>query len=138
MQEAMINRAKELLADGTVNRVIGWKRGEFVYDVTPAVFETAEELDADFVYDEFTAANVSKYLIKETKKEGKILAFLKPCDTYSFNQLMTEHRFHREKVYVVGIPCAGGTRDSACRHLAPGRRRYACLLRIEARFETAP
>ena len=48
MQEAMIKRAKELLADGTVNRVIGWKRGEFVYDVTPAVFETAEELVADF------------------------------------------------------------------------------------------
>ena len=42
MQEAMINRAKQLLADGTVKRVIGWKRGEFAYDITPAVFETAE------------------------------------------------------------------------------------------------
>ena len=29
MQEAMIKRAKELLADGSVDRVIGWKRGEF-------------------------------------------------------------------------------------------------------------
>ena len=27
MQE-MINRAKELLSDGTVNRVLGWRRGE--------------------------------------------------------------------------------------------------------------
>jgi hypothetical protein len=26
MQETMIKRAKELLADGTVNRVMGWKR----------------------------------------------------------------------------------------------------------------
>ena len=103
MQEAMIKRAKELLADGTVTLVIGWKRGEFVYDVTPAVFTTAEELDSDFVYDDFTAANISKYLIKETKKEGKILAFLKPCDTYSFNQLIKEHRIDREKVYVIGI-----------------------------------
>ena len=33
--------------------------------------------------------------------------FLKPCDTYSFNQLLTEHRFNREKVYAVGIPCEG-------------------------------
>ncbi|MEE1318782.1 MAG: 4Fe-4S dicluster domain-containing protein, partial [Ruminococcus sp.] len=39
--------------------------------------------------------------------EGKILVFLKPCDTYSFNQLLTEHRFDREKVYAVGIPCEG-------------------------------
>ena len=27
--------------------------------------------------------------------------------TYSFNQLLTEHRFDREKVYVVGVPCEG-------------------------------
>ncbi len=104
MQEAIIRRAKELLADGTVNRVIGWKRGEFVYDITPAVFTTAEEIDSEFVFDDFTQANVSKYLVKESRKEGKILAFLKPCDTYSFNQLVKEHRIIRENVYVVGIP----------------------------------
>ena len=34
-------------------------------------------------------------------------ACIKPCDTYSFNQLLTEHRFDREKVYAVGIPCEG-------------------------------
>lgn len=118
MQEAMIKRAKELLADGSVNRVIGWKRGEFVYDVTPAVFDSAEELDADFVYDDFTAANVSKYLIKETKKEGKILAFLKPCDTYSFNQLIKEHRIVCENVYVIGIP--GGPKLDAEKIKAKG------------------
>ena len=32
---------------------------------------------------------------------------MKPCDTYSFNQLLTEHRFDREKVYAVGVPCSG-------------------------------
>ena len=118
MQEAMIKRAKELLADGSVNRVIGWKRGEFVYDVTPAVFDSAEELDNGFVYDDFTAANVSKYLVKETKKEGKILAFLKPCDTYSFNQLIKEHRIVRENVYVIGIP--GGPKLDAEKIKAKG------------------
>ena len=108
MQEVMIKRAKELLADGTATKVLGWKRGEFAYDITPAVFETAEEIERDFVYDDFTAANVSKYLMKETAKgEGKVLAFLKPCDTYSFNQLVTEHRIKREKTYIIGIPCEG-------------------------------
>ena len=37
----------------TVNRVIGWKAGEFDYDITPAVFTTAEELDAGFLYNDF-------------------------------------------------------------------------------------
>ncbi len=100
MQEAIISKAKQLLADGTVNRVIGWKKGEFAYDVTPAVFESAEEIDSDFVYDDFTSANVSKYLVKESKKEGKVLVFLKPCDTYSLNQLIKEHRVKRENIYV--------------------------------------
>ena len=109
MQGMMIARAKELLQDGTVNRVLGWQAGEFVYDITPAVFETAEELDEKFVYNAFCGNNLSKYLIKETKKDGKVLVFLKPCDTYSFNQLLTEHRFDREKVYVIGIPCDGKT-----------------------------
>ncbi len=107
MQEAMIARAKELLADGTVNRVIGWKKGEFAYDITPAIFETPEEINKDFVYDDFTAANVSKYLVKESRREGKILAFMKPCDTYSFNQLIKEHRVIRENVYIIGIPSWG-------------------------------
>ena len=107
MRNKLVERAKELLADGTVTRVIGWKRGEFSYDVTPAVFETAEELEKDFVYDGFCGANVSKYLIRESGKEGKILAFLKPCDAFSFNQLLAEHRIRRENVYAVGIPCEG-------------------------------
>ena len=50
MQDKMISRAKELLLDGTVNRVLGWKTGEFEYDITPAVFTTAQELENDFVY----------------------------------------------------------------------------------------
>ena len=77
MQEMMKNRAKALLADGTVNRVIGWRRGEFSYDITPAVFETAEEIERDFVWDAFCGANVSKYLIRDSAKgqeAGRILA----------------------------------------------------------------
>ncbi len=107
MQAVMEKRALELLADGTVNRVLGWTAGEFVYDVTPAVFETAEEVQNGFLYNDFCAANLSKYLVKESRKEGKVLVFLKPCDTYSFNQLVAEHRIIRDNVYVIGIECYG-------------------------------
>ena len=106
-REILVEKAKALLADGTVNRVLGWKAGEFDYDVTPALFRSAEELEKEFVWNDFCGANFSKYLVKETAGEGKVLVFLKPCDTYSFNQLLTEHRFDREKVFVVGVPCNG-------------------------------
>ena len=106
--ESLIEKACELIENGTVSRVIGWKKGEFDYDLTPAVFANADEIKKNFIYNDFSGANFSKYLIKETRKgDGKVLVFLKPCDTYSFNQLLTEHRFDREKVYAVGIPCEG-------------------------------
>ena len=104
---AIIAKAKEMLSNGTVNRVLGWQKGLFDYDITPAVFNSAEEIDKDFVYNEFCGPNLSKYLIKESRKEGKVLVFLKPCDTYSFNQLIKEHRIIRENVLAVGIPCEG-------------------------------
>ena len=107
-QDQLIEKAVALLADGTVKAVLGWNRGEFDYDITPAVFKTAEEVKENFVWNDFCGANFSKYLVSQTDKvEGKILVFLKPCDTYSFNQLLTEHRFNRENVYAVGIPCEG-------------------------------
>ena len=110
MQEQMISRAKALLQDGTVDRVLGWKIGEFKYDLTPAVFTSAEEIDSDFVYNTFSCANLSKYLIKETRKDGgKILIFVKPCDSYSLQQLIKEHRVNREKLYIIGIECFGKT-----------------------------
>ena len=107
-RELLVEKASALLSNGTVNCVLGWGAGEFAYDVTPTVFNTVEELEKGFIFNDFCGANFAKYLVAKTQKiEGKILVFLKPCDTYSFNQLLTEHRFDREKVYAVGIPCEG-------------------------------
>ncbi len=107
-RDLLVAKACELLENGTVNRVLGWKCGEFAYDVTPFVFKDADTLKSNFVFNAFCGANFSKYLVSETaKSDGKVLVFLKPCDTYSFNQLLTEHRFDREKVYAVGISCEG-------------------------------
>ena len=100
----MIERAKALLESGEVARVVGWKKGEFYFDPVPAAFETVEELD-DMVYNYFCGANLSKYLIEISKKEGKTAVFLKPCDTYSFNQLIKEHRIKRENVHVIAVEC---------------------------------
>ena len=42
LKEKALKRATELLADGTVNRVLGFKKGDFCYDVSPAVFYMIE------------------------------------------------------------------------------------------------
>ncbi len=107
-RDVLVDKAVSLLESGRVASVLGWRKGEFDYDITPAVFTDSDDIKANFVWNDFCGANFSKYLVSKTiKSEGKILVFLKPCDTYSFNQLLTEHRFNREKVYAVGIPCEG-------------------------------
>ncbi len=104
--QRLIERMKELLADGTVVRVLGWKKGDLGYNHEAHFFNSAEELD-DFIYDGFCGANLSKYMIKGSNLEGKTLILLKPCDTYSFNQLLKEHRVLRDKVYIIGVGCKG-------------------------------
>ena len=43
MQE-LVNRAKELLANGTVARVLGWKVGDLCYNPEPAFFTQQKNL----------------------------------------------------------------------------------------------
>ena len=104
--QRLIDRAKALLESGEVVRVLGWKKGDMGYNHEPYFFNSAEELD-EFIYDGFSGANLSKFMIEASKLEGKTLVFLKPCDTYSFNQLIRENRVSRDKAYIIGVGCKG-------------------------------
>ena len=101
----ILERVRALISEGVADRVLGWEAGEFFYDRTPAFFG-ADNLD-NLKYDSFCGANLSKYLVAESAKEGRTIVLLKPCDSYSFNQLCTENRVNREKVYAIGVGCKG-------------------------------
>ena len=105
MQAMIIDRVRALMNEGVADRALGWKSGEFFYDTEPAMFG-ADQLDG-LVYNSFCGANLSKYLIAETVKPGRIIMLVKPCDSYSLNQLCTEHRVVREKVYSLAVGCRG-------------------------------
>lgn len=104
--QRLIERAKELLAKGEVARVLGWRISDEEFNPEPAYFENEKDLES-FLYNGFCGANLSKFMIEASKKEGKTLVFLKPCDTYSFNQLIKEHRVNRDKAYIIGVGCRG-------------------------------
>lgn len=105
IEKTLRSRCAELIETGVCDRVLAWDGGEFFYDNTPAVFASAEAA-RNIRYDCFCGANLSKYLI-EKATEGKTCVLLKPCDTYSFNQLLTEHRINRDNIYVIGVGCDG-------------------------------
>ncbi|MCR5046421.1 MAG: 4Fe-4S dicluster domain-containing protein [Treponema sp.] len=130
----LIKIAKDKLASGEVQQVIGWRRGLFDEDVTPSTFKDAADLEKNFVFNKYCKANLSKYLVKitraiETAKtttrtnnamakqrdpnaedkpipQEKVLVFMKPGDSHSFCQLLKENRITREDVYVVAVPCS--------------------------------
>ncbi len=166
MQEQLIKRAKELLADGTVQKVVGWQKGLFDEDVTPAVFVSAEELDKGFVFNKYCAANLSKYLVKITREieikksttrmnntmakqrdpnaqdapipQERVLVFLKPNDTYSFTELLKENRITRDDVYAIGVPCQDTLEGgSVCANCA-NKKPVSCDELIGVEAESAP
>jgi heterodisulfide reductase subunit C len=134
LSSTLIEKAKALLSEGKVQKVIGWRKGLFEEDVTPSVFTGAEDLEKNFVFNKYCTSNLSKYLVKITREieiaksttrvnnamakqrdpnaEDKpipqevIAVFLKPGDTYSFVELLKENRIVRDDVYVIGIPCS--------------------------------
>ena len=168
MQEKLIEKAKSLLADGKVQKVLGWKKGLFDEDITPAVFTSAEELDKDFVFNKYCKANLSKYLVKitreiEVKKSTTrmnntmakqrdpnaqdapipsevVLVFLKPSDTYSFTQLLKENRITREDVYAVGVPCQDTLDGGELCESCTGKKHVSCdeLLGVNENEEASP
>lgn len=165
MQDKLIARAKELLAEGKVQKVVGWKKGLFDEDITPAVFSSAEELDKDFVFNKFCKANLSKYLVGITKEieikksttrmnntmakqrdpnaEDKpipsevVLVFLKPSDTYSFTQLLKENRITRNDVYAIGVPCQDTLDGGNICESCKGKKHVSCdeLLGVDEEAE---
>ena len=166
MQEQLIKRAKELLADGTVQKVVGWQKGLFDEDVTPAVFASAEELDKGFVFNKYCAANLSKYLVKITREieikksttrmnntmakqrdpnaqdapipRERVLVFLKPNDTYSFTELLKENRITRDDVYAIGVPCQDTLEGGSVGANCANKKPVSCDELIGVEAEAAP
>lgn len=161
----MIERAKELLSEGKVQRVVGWKKGLFDDDITPGTFSSAEELDNEFIYDEHCAANLSKYLVKITREietaksttrmnntmakqrdpnavdkpipSEVVLVFLKPSDTYSFTELLKENRIARGDVYAIGIPCQETLNGGEVCESCAGKKHVSCdeLLGVDENYD---
>ena len=57
-REALVAKASELFENGTVDRMLGWKKGEFSYDVTPGVFTAQDEVKDGFVWGGLCGANI--------------------------------------------------------------------------------
>lgn len=98
--------ARQALANGEVNIILGWKKGDAWHDSYPAFIKNMNETET-LVWDSFCINNLSKYLINELNNNEKIGVFLKGCDSRAFNQLVADNRVVADRVVIYGLPCPG-------------------------------
>lgn len=109
MEKALREKAKEILASGEVQVVIGYGWNRRRTRVTP-VFITAPE-DADrLVWNELCVNNLSIYLTrkyKDVQAMGRPAIVAKGCDIKNIVVLIAEGQVTREGVYIMGVTCNG-------------------------------
>ncbi len=106
MEKQLRETAKKLLADKTVETVIGY--GRLATGGIGPVFITSPN-DADqLVWNEECSHNLAAYLTrKETKTAGKIALVVKPCDARAVVVLANESQINRENIVLIGMICGG-------------------------------
>jgi coenzyme F420-reducing hydrogenase delta subunit/ferredoxin len=93
--------ARRLLADGTVNVVIG-------YGARGPVFITSPEDAELLVWDETCRANLITYLKrKEVRALGKPAIVVKGCDERALVVLEKESQIDRTAIHTIGVACEG-------------------------------
>jgi ferredoxin len=95
--------AHKLLAEGTVEMIIGYERGTLPLRSTPCFIRDPDQVDR-LVWDLTCENNLATYLQHAT---GKVGIVAKGCDARSIVTKIVEHQVPREDVVVIGVPCQG-------------------------------
>ncbi len=104
-EAALRAQAAKLLSEGTVTVFLGHEEG---WDGLPVPFfaSTAEEAQK-LVWNPLVAFNLAKYLLDRLDGEGKVGIVVNGCGSLALDRILKDHRFPRERLLVVGIPCTG-------------------------------
>ncbi len=106
MQERIDNirqNARELLAEGKVDGVIGYTEGTLPMRGKPVLITDPEEVDR-LTWSGFCTGNLAKLLIGRTDRMAVVA---QGCVSRNIVGLIQEGQVKREQVVVIGVPCLG-------------------------------
>lgn len=95
--------SKRLLNDGTVDVVIGFRKGTRPLINEPYMAKNVSDIE-EFVWDGNCGINLANYL---TNRKEKIAVIAKGCDTRNIVNHIVENKIQRDQVVIVGVPCKG-------------------------------
>ncbi len=99
--------ARDLLADGTVDFIIGYERMQAPNRTRPFIAATADDAGR-LVFNHHAVNNLAVYLTKMKPPEGRKIGIVaKGCDVRAIIMLMQENQIRREQVYIIGMECSG-------------------------------
>jgi formate dehydrogenase (coenzyme F420) beta subunit len=117
MQEELRQTSRQLLADGTVQVVIGYGQAGPDGRVVP-VFITRPEEAEQLVWNDRCFGNLTKYLLrKEIVALGRAAICVKGCDQRALVVLEKESQIDRSQITVIGMACdgVGQPRQAKCK-----------------------
>ncbi|AFM41561.1 hypothetical protein Desaci_2628 [Desulfosporosinus acidiphilus SJ4] len=95
--------ARQLLADGKVDVVIGYEKGSLPLKATPCFVRTVEDTDK-LIWDETCENNLAAF---SYKIKGKKAIITKGCDSRALVVLLQENQLTKDDVYIIGVSCQG-------------------------------
>ncbi len=95
--------AKRLLSDGTVDMVIGFRKGTLPMMNQPHIMTCADSAD-ELIWDSNCGLNLANYV---TDRKEKIGIVAKGCDSRNLVTHVIENKIKRDQLYIIGVPCSG-------------------------------
>ena len=95
--------ARQLLADGKVDVVIGYEKGSLPLKATPCFVRSPQDVDR-LIWDETCENNLAKFA---SKTAGNKAIVAKGCDSRALVVLAQENQLVRDDLYIIGVSCPG-------------------------------
>jgi formate dehydrogenase subunit beta len=144
IESAIRSKASQLLADGSVDCVIGYERSRRG-QVRPTFVYSADQVER-LVWNDECHHNLVVFLHDRkamTSRSGEVrktALVVKPCDSRALNVLLHEGQIKRDQVYVIGIACSGvcsePSGDSSSESSVLASRCRRCIDRVPVVYDT--
>jgi len=105
--------ASNLLKEGKVDLIIGFKKGTIPMATVPGIARTPEEAET-FIWDSNCSLNLANFL---TNRKERIGIIAKGCDSRNIVNHIIENKILREQLYIIGVPCEGMVDKKSIREL---------------------
>ena len=103
LTEKIRELASNLLKDGKVDMVIGYREGTIPMTTSPYIARTPEQAE-EFIWNSNCTMNLANFI---TGRKEKIGIIAKGCDSRNIVNHIVENKITRDQLYIIGVPCRG-------------------------------